>query len=210
MKKNITLQTEQKPNYLSNDMKTTTYRILIAIFVLAFATSCNNEEKDIQRMCEEMAKQYPASTLQDVYKTCYQDFFGAEHIASDEIAARFSLQKELKGCHDADLSAMPKKEPTGFRHRFTRINLSCVIDGEMSEDELLKLFLRASSKDNKLDKDWAQEWEKIEKIALQVSPGWNNPELQDYLKKMAKENQPVRHSDAFRKAYNPHYRIVKQ
>ena len=205
MKKNITLQ----PYNLTNDMKTRIHRLFIAIIVLAFVTSCNTENNDIQKMCEEMAKQYPASTLQDVYKTCYQDFFGAEHLMSDTSAARLSLQNEIKECVGTDLSKMPKKELTGFRHRFTRINLSCVVEGEMSEEELLKLFLEAASKDNKLDKDWAQEWEKIEKIALNVNPQWANPKLQIFLQKAAQNNSSMSHSDAFRKAYNPHYRIVK-
>lgn len=191
-------------------MRTHILHILAVAALLIFATSCDNEERNIRRMCEEISEKYPNATLQDVYKTCYQDFFGAEHLISDTTLARLQLRMEIEKCRDTDLSSMPEKEPTGYRHHFTRINLSMVTEGKMTESQLFDMFIDAASKNNNPDGDWAKEWEKIEKIALQVSPKWESPKLQILLKKMAKENQPVHHSDAFKKAYNPHYRIVRR
>ena len=108
------------------------------------------------------------------------------------------------------MSAMPNEEPTGFRHRFCRINLSNVVNGKLTEQQLLALFIEAAAKDNALGDDWAGEWDKIASIALEVNPGWRDPELMAELQEAAQTNQAVRHSEAFRKAYNPHYRIVKQ
>ena len=129
---------------------------------------------------------------------------------TDTAAAREYLYKELEECRKSDLSSMPKKEPTGFRHRFTRINLSNIVDGELNEDELLTMFIEAAGKDNAFGDDWEDEWNKISEIALQVNPAWHDPELLSELKDAAKQKQAVRHSEAFRKAYNPHYRIVKE
>lgn len=171
--------------------------------------SCNNEDnKAIRLMCEEIHEQYPLATLQDVYKTCYQDYFGAEHLMSDTAAARRYLSMEIETCRDTDMSFMPKREPTGFRHRFTRINLACVVDGELTEDQLLSLFIKAASKDNAFGDSWAEEWQKIESIALQVCPDWADEPLQAELRLAAKGKHAVRHSEAFRNAYNPHYRII--
>ena len=177
-------------------MRTHILHILAVAALLIFATSCDNEERDIRRMCEEISEKYPNATLQDVYKTCYQDFFGAEHLISDTTLARLQLRMEIEKCRDTDLSSMPEKEPTGYRHHFTRINLSMVTEGKMTESQLFDMFIDAASKNNNPDGDWAKEWE--------------SPKLQILLKKMAKENQPVHHSDAFKKAYNPHYRIVRR
>lgn len=182
--------------------------ILSVIFLMAFG-ACNNDHKAIRQMCAEIHARYPSATLQDVYKTCYQDYFGAEHLVSDTASARFYLHQELDEWHDTDMSLMPQREPTGFRHRFTRVNLACVVDGELSEDQLLALFLDAAGKENAFGDNWAEEWKTIEQIALEVCPDWADPELQSELQEAAQTRHAVRHSDAFRKAYNPHYRIVR-
>ena len=183
--------------------------LILAVATLLFA-SCDQDKKAIRQMCEEIHAQYPSATLQDVYKTCYQDYFGAEHLMSDTAAARMYLHEELEEFGNTDMSAMPKEEPTGFRHRFTRVNLSNIVEGELSEDQLLAMFIDAAGKDNAYGDDWEGEWKKIVKTALQVNPDWFDTDLQTELQEAARTNQPVRHSEAFRKAYNPHYRIVKQ
>jgi len=175
-------------------------------------TACvqrGNLPKDaVRTMCEQIAGMYPAATLQDVYKTCYQDFFGAEHLMQDTAAARKYLQYELEQMKN-EVVVMPLREPTGFRHRFERINLALVLNGEMSEEELLQLFIEAAGKDNALHDNWAYEWSEIERIALQVQPAWQNEELQAVLHEAAANNQAVRHSEMFRDTYKPHYRIIR-
>lgn len=171
--------------------------------------SCNNDSKAIRRMCEEMRERYPAATLQDIYKTCYQDYFGSEHLAPDTPTARYYLEKELSERASIGLCTMPRREPTGFRHRFTRVNLACIIDGELTEEQLLAMFIEAARTDDAIGDDWANEWRRIERIALQVHSAWADPALQAELRKAAENNGAVRHSDAFREAYHPHYRIVR-
>lgn len=172
--------------------------------------SCNNEEKAIYRMCFEIQLYYPHATLQDVYKTCYQDYFGAEHLMTDTAAAREYLHLELEQCRDTDLSKTPRREHTGFRHRFARLYLICVLDGEITEEQLLTMFIEAAEKNIAYSNEWASEWEKIEKIALEANPLWADEALQAELREAAQGNLPVRHSEAFRQYYNPHYRIVRK
>ena len=163
----------------------------------------------LRDMLALLHERYPEATLQDVYKTCYQDFFGAEHIVADTASARLYLYKEIEECADTDLTGIMPLEPTGYRHRFWRVNLWNVTDSLMSKEQLLDLFLAAAGTDNALDGDWQQEWRLIEKTALEVNPDWRDMELQVVLRQAAEERCAVRHSDAFRNAYHPHYRIVK-
>lgn len=193
-------------------MKKRKYTILVAVLAVGLSMVlgvCNRDQKAIRQMCEEIRVRYPSATLQDVYKTCYQDYFGAEHLVSDTASARMYLWKELEECRETDMSLMPKREPTGFRHRFTRVNLACVTEGELSDNQLLALFLEAAGKDNAFGDNWEEEWNTIERIALKVCPDWADPELQSELREAAQNKQAVRHSDAFRNTYNPHYRIVR-
>ena len=74
--------------------------------------SCKSEDRAIRLMCQEIHENYPMATLQDIYKTCYQDFFGAEHLMNDTAMARKYINKELELCRDTDLSKMPRHEPT--------------------------------------------------------------------------------------------------
>ena len=184
------------------------FRFVLICFSAILLCSCNKEDRAIRQMCEEIHARYPLATLQDVYKTCYQDFFGAEHLMNDTAAARKYIHYELEQCRDTDLSAMPKREPTGFRHRFTRVNFSCLVDGEITEEQLLTMFIDAAGKDNAFGDDWLSEWYKIENIALKVNPAWADGELQSELREAAYGKYAVRHSGAFRNNYNPHYRIV--
>lgn len=189
--------------------------IIIALLLVLIAASCGSngqlrkEKKAIRHMCEDLHTRYPLATLQDVYKTCYQDYFGSEHLVSDTASARYYLSTELEECSGIDMSAMPKREPTGFRHRFVRINLSCVVDGDLTEEELLARFLDAAGKENRFGDKWAEEWKRIEQIALTVNHDWADPQLQSELQAAAAGDHAVRHSDSFRNAYHPHYRIVR-
>ncbi len=187
----------------------------LAVLIMGISSflmiSCgNSDEKNIRQMCQYIHNQYPLATLQDIYKTCYQDFFGAEHLMNDTAAARYYINYELEQCKNTDLSLMPKREPTGFRHRFVRINFSNIVDGELTEEQLVMMFINAAGKDNAFSDDWASEWKLIEKIALEVNPDWKDAELQSELTEAAENKYAVRHSDAFRENYNPHYRIVRQ
>jgi len=182
--------------------------VCIEAMIVACATKKPNEEEAIRSMCEEIAQRYPHATLQDVYKTCFQDFFGAEHLLRDTAAAHRYLLYEIEATRAQDLNAMPIYEPTGFRHRFTRVNLSLVHSGEMTENELWTRFIEAAGTNNAFSDNWAEEWAKVEAIAVEVQPVWADSTLQTELRYAASVQSPVRHSETFRQTYNPHYRII--
>jgi hypothetical protein len=182
--------------------------VYVAVVLAACMAKKPTEEQAIRSMCEEIVQRYPQATLQDVYKTCFQAFFGAEHLLSDTAAAHQYLKAEIAATEVQDLSAMPKYEPTGFRHRFMRANLSLVHSGEMSEDELFARFAEAAGTNNAFSDKWEEEWQTIETIALEVQPTWADSTLQNELRYAASVQSPVRHSETFRQAYHPHYRII--
>ena len=187
--------------------------ITLALAVLAF-TACTQQpkvpEEDVRTLCEYMVTTYPQATLQDLYKTCYQDFFGPGHMVTDSLSALQYIHYEVEelrlATHD---SGLPKDEPTGFRHRFLRLDLRRVALGEMSEEELLRQFMEAANTATPVHDNWADEWTQIEAIALQVHPEWRNEDLQTALHEAAQTNRAVHQSEAYRNAYQPHYRLVR-
>lgn len=195
----------------------TSILILLTVGLTACVQRSHIPSDKVQAMCKQIAEVYPAATLQDIYKTCYQDFFGAEHLMQDTAAARAYLHYELNQLKSEGVNEtrMPMCEPTGFRHRFQRINLALVLNGTMSEEELLLLFIDAAGDEgmNELRSegmnDWSEEWNEIERIALTVQPAWQDDELQGLLREAATNKQAVRHSESFRNTYKPHYRIIR-
>lgn len=189
-----------------------TKRILIFSFIAFLFVSCGtrkiNEEQAIRTFCQELALNYPEATLQDLYKSCYQDFFGPEHLLRDTAFAHRYLKSELEECQDMNLGALPPYELTGFRHRFMRVNLSEVLEGRMSESELFARSLQAYPESDTLALSWTEEWNRIEEVAISVNPAWEDAELQAALRNAADQNAAAHHSDAFRRAYKPHYRLV--
>ena len=183
----------------------------ILLVLTAGVPRMSTSTDEVRAMCEQIVEVYPNATLQDVYKTCYQDFFGPNHLMMDTAAARKYLQYELKELREEGINdlKMPMREPTGFRHRFERINLALVINGTMSEEALLQLFIEAAKTDNAFHDHWADEWNEIERVALEVQPAWQDTELQNALHEAAANNRAVRHSEPFRNIYKPHYRLVK-
>lgn len=166
----------------------------------------------IRQMVTYIHATYPQADLQDIYKTSFQDYWGAEHLAPDSaIAARY-LRAELDGCADANMQ-MPLFEPCGWRHHYTRASLQNIQEGKMSERQLLQRFLSAATDAPILPIRqtwaWRYEWALTEKIALHEVPEWHNEELQAALTDAAEQCAAVRHSEAFRSAYQPHYRIVR-
>ena len=185
--------------------------MLSAMTMSSYAQSSGSEKQEteaaIRTMCQTMVERYPAATLQDLYKTCYQDFFGAEHMITDTAAVRQYLHSELAELPKED--GLPISEPTGYRHRFQRMNLRAVQEGTMTEEDLLRAFLEAGHTEP-VGISWQDEWSRIERIALDVHPAWKNKSLQRDLNKAAQQKAAVRHSNAFRKAYKPHYRIIRK
>lgn len=175
--------------------------------------SCSKAEntdtdKQIAEGVRYVAETYPAATLQDVYKTCYQDFFGSEHMLPDSASARRYIAYEMTQLEN-DTMLMPLYEATGWRHRYERISLQNVLDGTISEEDLLHRFLDASAKPQAADScEWTIEWSKIESIALTIRSEWADSALQAELKWCADSCYAVRHSQSFRETYNPHYRIA--
>ena len=62
--------------------------ILLALTSFAIASCAPKEEQLIRSSIQELIVTYPEATLQDIYKSCFQDYFGPVHIIASEEDAR--------------------------------------------------------------------------------------------------------------------------
>ncbi len=157
---------------------------------------------------ERQLASYPESTLQDIYKSFYQEHFGPGHIISDTASARRYLMLELSEMGE---TPSPYFEPTGSQGDYVRVYLSAIADSLITAEQLLDAFVRSANLWQEPTVSWMEKWEAIVSI-IQA----NKIELEGFetdlpmLTEAARNNQAVHHSRRYNEAYHPHYRIVER
>ena len=183
------------------------------LLILAIACSFNLFGQSIDTAAVRSAIEmqlvtYPESTLQDIYKSFYQEHFGPGHIISDTASARRYLMRELS---EMGKTQSPYFEPTGSQGDYVRVYLSAVADSLITAEQLLDAFVRSANSRQEPTVSWLEKWEAIISI-IQA----NKIELEGIetdlplLTEAAQNHQAVHHSRRFNEAYHPHYRIVER
>lgn len=167
-------------------------------------SGCN----DIRQAVGDQLKRYPESTLQDIYKSFFQDEFGPGHLLTDTAGARNYLQHELSG-----MSSMKNyiAEPCGMGRNFYRVPLDFVKDGKIPFADYFAAFLE-SAETFRIPE--AEKWKAIwERIVLEIDAmGLDIPNYvgdKSSLAEMLEKGESVaHHSAAYSERYDPHYRII--
>ena len=186
-------------------------RKLLLVLALACSFSLFGQPIDTTAMRSAIERQlatYPESTLQDIYKSFYQEHFGPGHIISDTASVRRYLMRELSEMSETQ---SPYFEPTGSQGDYVRVYLSAVADSLITAEQLLDAFVRSANLWQEPTVNWMEKWEAIVSI-IQA----NKMEVQGFeaglplLTEAARNNQAVHHSRHYNEAYHPHYRIVER
>jgi len=185
---------------------------LLFIGLIFLLVGCNSTQKKMELAVLMQLKEYPESTLQDVYKNFYQDRFGTGHAISNPESVKQYLEQELSTMED--IQTDQTIELLGWEHRFVRIPLSMVKAGKISKEELNTLFV-ASAFEIKPEAgdEWKKEWQQITRIIEKRKlPIRNFAEDKKHIDSLLNENPivAIHHSSAFREHYHPHYRVVRK
>ena len=178
---------------------------------------------------------YPKSRLLDIYKSCFQDYLGAEHLVSDWQRVKAYLDEELNTTSLDDL--MPwYYEPCGIDSSYYRVSIRAIKENIITEDQLLDAFIRSANGRNseshqaRLDgrvvtdegeansekrpsvKSWSERWHKIigtiDRMKLDLPNYQEDKQFIDSVLSVGK--YAISHSPDYREAYHPHYRIVER
>ena len=188
---------------------------MIKNFLLILALACSfslfGQSIDtvaVRSVIERQLATYPESTLQDIYKSFYQEHFGPGHIISDTASARHYLMRELSEMGETQ---SPYFEPTGSQGYYVRVYLSAIADSLITAEQLLDAFIRSANSWQEPAVSWMEKWEAIVSI-IQA----NKMEVQGFetdlplLTEAARNSQAVHHSRSYNESYHPHYRIVER
>lgn len=184
--------------------------VLVALLFVGCGNADKGQEKAIAKAVETLMDRYPEATLQDVYKSCFQDHFGVAHLLADRERVKGYIAYELAS---ADSLCGAYYEPCGWRGNFVRVNLLAVRDGYISADELTDAFMASAAySSNEVTEAWLTEWNTILRI---IKKRGFDTKMADFaadslrLAKLLGEGKYVmHHSEAFGRAYHPHYRII--
>lgn len=186
-------------------------RRLVLVLALACSFSLFGQSIDTIAMRSVIERQlvtYPKSTLQDIYKSFYQEHFGPGHIISDTATARRYLMLELS---EMSKTASPYFEPTGSQGYYVRVYLSAIADSLITAEQLLDAFVRSANLWQEPTVSWLDKWEAIVSIIQTNKMEIGNFETDlPLLTEAARNNQAVHHSSRYNEAYHPHYRIVER
>lgn len=140
----------------------------------------------------------PAMELQDAAKLIYQSVFGGGHLTADPDRALRWLREEMDSCRETD---DPLVEPIGGG--MVRVNL-WPVRGRLTPETLFTLF-RLSSTLRGSTEEYAA------KLSLLYGIGFERADVDAFLEKYrAAGYPPMYHSDAYKAAYAPAYRVVSE
>lgn len=180
---------------------------IIAVVLFLFV-GCNNKNENIRQAIEEMRERYPSTTLQDIYKSSFQDYYGVAHLLSDRESVKRYIDYELS---NADSLVSSYYEPCGWRGDFVRVNLSAIRDGRITTDMLTDAFMASAEFSMKNStEEWKTLWQDIMAEARRTSPALKNfSEDSIAIAALLDRGEYVmHHSEEYRDAHHPHYRII--
>lgn len=188
-------------------MKAVTIMMAITAMCLV-GCATNTENKRIEQAVNTLIGKYPEATLQDIYKSFYQERFGPGHMIPNVDNARNYLMSEMEQAAENNGAYY---EPTGSDGRYVRIYLNAVADGKISAQQLLDAFVESANHVEPRSDKWADQWANIVKVIEEKQlPVKMNEELKQLLKDCSEQDEAVHHSETYNKAYRPHYRIVER
>lgn len=181
------------------------YRLML--FLLLIYSDDTKAEEKYKIAINNILEIYPEATLQDIYKSFFQDMFGPEHIIVDTASVSKYLQFELENMEE---TSMPYYESAGTGDNFIRVSLQTVKDSLISEEELLNLFIASANSERKVSiDDWIEEWGIIK--------GFVPSDIKDFqtdnerIEMVLDSGQyAIHHSRIYNELYKPHYRIIRK
>lgn len=159
--------------------------------------------EELEQILTEHAARYPAMEPTDAVKLIYQNEFGGGHLIRDEERCLEYLRREFEKTARDPASAPIEQIGNGI----LRVNLAALPREEL--ERLGQVFLRsAAAHPGQLERFL----EKLEILRQMTKRGifcFSEEELRGYLRSYARAGYPaVSHSEAYRTAYHPAYRIV--
>ena len=151
------------------------------------------------------AKRYPLMQPCDAVKLIYQNEFGGGHLIRDEQAVLNYLRREYESVEKD--STMPLYEDIG--NGIVRVNLAAVKPEDL--DQLGRDFIRSAAEHTGTRERFLQKLDVLRQLTRLGYLKFGILELENHLSEYIQSGCPmVSHSEIYRNAYHPAYRVILQ
>ena len=153
---------------------------------------------EFKRVLRSHAARYPLMEPQDYGKLAYQNHFGAEHLVSDEEQMLRRIREEWEQISPEH----PHRTPEWIGGGLCRFYLNHEVEKEIAAQVLVKLFCMTAKEGAAQAEGFADKLSELEKLPV--------PGMGEWLAQYRAAGCPaVRHSERYREAYRPHYRLLR-
>ena len=159
----------------------------------------------LEQVLRRHARKYPMMQPTDAVKLIYQNVFGGGHLIKDREACLRALQREYENTPQEQHAPLLESIGNGL----VRVMLNAVDSSDYSIRQLGEDFIRSSQEHKGNLNGFLIKLEILRKVTASGVFGFTLEELENYLEAYKEARYPmVSHSEQYRQAYKPAYRIV--
>lgn len=163
--------------------------------------------KFIGQLLSQHLQRYPRMELADVYKLLHQAAMGAGHAVHDPDAARAMLRSEAQDLGDGPTE--PIADPISPDGKLARIHLRSYVTARRDLDALADAFVQTAQRFSASPEKLGKFCGCLGDLADARGIPFGRTQVSGYFDAIAAQGYPVvRHSDVYRAAYRPAYRVV--
>lgn len=149
------------------------------------------------------ARRYPLMQPTDAVKLIYQNEFGGGHLIRDEAAFFSYLRREYDSIQKDP--TLPLSEEIG--NGILRVHLAAVKPEDLTQ--LGNAFIRSAARHHGTKDRFLQKLAVLRRLTAEGHFGFGEEALEGYLSEYIRAGCPmVSHSEEYRRAYAPAYRVV--
>lgn len=160
---------------------------------------------ELNHILQAHAKKYPLMAPCDAVKLIYQNEFGGGHLVTDSARSLARLRFEYDSVpHDG---TAPLLEEIG--NGLVRVMLGALLPDEYSLEALNEDFVRSAAEHSGSKATFLEKLELLRTMTRQGAFPFTPQELEEYLTSYISAGCPmVSHSEGYRAAYRPAYRVI--
>lgn len=145
---------------------------------------------------------YEQMNLRDIFKFLHQSTFGCEHMVTSLEAATHYIKKEAENISNTKLLVEP------LDGEFSRVHLS-VLNGGLSHETFGKLFFLSAKKPKASVEALEEKLKTVKEMIIEGTLPFDEKEFDEAVTKWKLNGyEALHHSDTFRNAYKPAYRVI--
>ena len=161
--------------------------------------------KQLEQILALHAARYPKMEPTDAVKLLYQNEFGGSHLLRDEEAARAFLRREYEAVKKNDAGLLAEEIGNGI----LRIHLAAL--KEECFEKLAAAFVASAREHRGCVERFREKLDTLRRLTADGRFAFDSEALERYLADYEAAGFPmVSHSAAYREAYSPAYRIIRE